>query len=1341
MGSWRTKTNITTQLIFVQPKRFTIFRSNFSKMKKIHQIIAYTKIATSLFLLFLCATTGWTKEKYRPQIVNPVLEPWQWAEYPELDTVQVNCLSRSRNGSLWIGTGTHAIYHDGYQLHAMEVDSTQLISMAHDRGQNLLIATQQGIYRYIDNLLEPLLKVHFSGQHQFLTDKNGYIWIGSPHGLLKITPWHIRCFNPEGIFELAPDGSITNRVASFTNIGQSVHNIHEIDFPLFKIHNDEHDIFWAACQYKGYEIAEIRNLHNVFTQSDWSYHHVDKLRAEGMSGICRNGNTLLITSGNPNIGIQALNLTNEQVSTINLSSIGGDDLHTAMFKTSDGKIWIGGHSKIYTLQDQDWRLYQYPEVKLPLSYISIFIDSNDHIYMNGTGMFRKLEYANGSYTTFQGLNFQCNTPDYRNWFTTRDGMVVEADSSLTNFYRYNTRDGLMDMTMLLYFSKKGQLWAAGSHLGEASVAQFDGQKWIKHTFPDFHFGISYDGVKELGDSSIVFSSNGVLSFVSPNPGGLIEYHYPSRQWRTYHWPQVPQRIPSVDQTSDGRLWFSGGAISYFDGKNTTAIDSLKHSSGWTDDIVVGSENQIWAAQGGIGLFHFDGKKWQRFGVKNGLASNMVTNLYFENEHSLLIATDNGISCFDGKQFISHIMHPNIGIAREKGTIRLSTNRNIWINQGSREWYLYDMKNTRSLPQDITKAICYHRDTNAPDTYITFAENEIPPEGNVLIRFDGKDFMHKTSSDKLQFSYRINQGEWSLFSNDKSALLLDLTHGDYIFEVRTRDMDLNIDESPAMVQFVVQAPVHKRAWFILTILGFLSIIIYLQIRLYIRNKEIHELDQFKLRLFTDISHELKTPLTLIMLPLQKLRDLGNVNEASQRYIELIHGNVERLSNLVHQVIDFRRLESKTIVIDPAPADLIQQLQIIYQYYKPLAEEKGFNFILQTDDDELWLDYDTDKLEKMIANLLSNAFKYTPGNGLVELHQHYELSTGTLIISVSDNGPGIPPEMQKNIFNRFYRLKNSQLSKIPGSGIGLSLVKELVSLHHGTIEVLSDGENGTEFRLHLPLKKTDKAKRIKHAKFTDSIQNNSTEKPLLLLIEDEEQMLGFVSEELAEYFEVMPVTTAEKGLECLGQMPDLIISDVMLPGIDGMEFCRRVKESNETCHIPLILLTARDTEENILQGISTGADDYITKPFSMNELKARSLGLIENRKRLSKRFAENKPIKAENFTTHKGDQLFLDKALEVVYQHLDNPEFDVAMFCSLTNTSKTLLYSKLKTLTGQSATEFVRNIRLKEARQMLLDPNNTLSVAEVSYQVGFNDPLYFSRCFKKYFGIPPSEASKL
>ena len=253
--------------------------------------------------------------------------------------------------------------------------------------------------------------------------------------------------------------------------------------------------------------------------------------------------------------------------------------------------------------------------------------------------------------------------------------------------------------------------------------------------------------------------------------------------------------------------------------------------------------------------------------------------------------------------------------------------------------------------------------------------------------------------------------------------------------------------------------------------------------------------------------------------------------------------------------------------------------------------------------------------------------------------------------------------------------------------------------------------------------------------------TTEKQTILLIEDEEPMLRFVSKELNAYFEVKGVSSVEKAFEWLNaEMPDLIISDVMLPGMTGMEFCRKLKSEELTSHLPVILLTARDSEEDIVEGLGAGADDYITKPFRMNELIARCFNLIENRRRMKERFADQEEIESGIFAQNPADQGFLDKSIRIVYENLDNSEFDVPQFCQQMYMSKTLLYSKLKSLTGQSATEFVRNIRLKEAKKLLVNNGHQQTIAEISYRVGFNDPLYFSRCFRKYFGVPPSEVGK-
>ena len=304
-------------------------------------------------------------------------------------------------------------------------------------------------------------------------------------------------------------------------------------------------------------------------------------------------------------------------------------------------------------------------------------------------------------------------------------------------------------------------------------------------------------------------------------------------------------------------------------------------------------------------------------------------------------------------------------------------------------------------------------------------------------------------------------------------------------------------------------------------------------------------------------------------------------------------------------------------------------------------------------------------------------------------------------------------------------------------------ENILLHQGSIEVISDGQNGTSFQVTLPLVPTEKEHEstILTKVNIDFSQFETLEKATILLIEDEEPMLRFVTKELKTYFGVKGVGSVEKALEWLNaEMPDLIISDVMLPGMTGMEFCKKLKSDPQTSHLPVILLTARDSEEDIVAGLDAGADDYITKPFRINELIARCYNLIENRKRLKDKFADLEDLEAITFAQNPADQAFLEKAIRIVFENIDNPEFDVTHFCQQMNTSKTLLYSKLKSLTGQSATEFVRNIRLKEAKKLLLKNGHQQTIAEISYQVGFNDPLYFSRCFRKYFGVPPSEVGK-
>lgn len=1301
------------------------------------------KILTLLGCIFFLQQSM-ASSPYKPRLADPVLEPWRWSNFPEYDTIHIACMVNDEKAGTWMGIGNKAVFYDGYRATSLIPDSTFIQSMILEKERSLLLSTQKGIFRFRNGAFQKILNGNFSAQQNFVCTTLGDVWIGSEHGLLQITPTAIFCLNPEGYFEISGNGDIRKTIRTEKANDYQANSVTHFSYPVNNLCLGSQNHLWMTMNDPDKKVAGIDIGKLQEKLPEWQFLAVPSINIYDISGICENQNSLWITSSNPNTELLQYSFAEKKWKSVNLKSLGGDNVQTSVLAASEEKMWVGGHSKLYLLESGKWTVYQYPEVVLPLSYNRIYLDKQQNLFVFGdNGSLMCLDLSIDRFCTFQGLNFNCNSADGKYWFTTNSGEVVVAESLGGSFRKFDTTDGLMDMAVSLYFSKTTGLWAGGSHHGKAAIARFQNNRWNLIPFPELYLGISYNGIRELGDSCIVFPVNGILELNNNSyQGGFVSYNFRKNAWRSYTKNLVPQRIPSIGMTSDGKLWFSGGGLYKFDGKKTEPCDLPGKAFSWVDDVAVSPTNRIWVAMGGTGLFYHDGKKWTRFTTFNELASNMVTNLLIENDSAVFVASDKGISFFDGKQFIPQIIHPDLNIPRERGFMRKSDDGSLWINMATREWYLYDFKNSAENP-DIFKTTMYRRENHPPQTSISFSNKEISSAGNVIIAYQAVDYRNQTPPSKIQYSYRLNKGNWSPFSVEKSSVFLDLDAGNYTLEVRSRDLDNNIEPHPASISFAVLPPVYLRGWFILTILIFIGIIIWLLLRLYARNKQIHELDQLKLRLFTDISHELKTPLTLISLPLQKMLDKARRKQENTDSLELIYTNVQRLNNLVHQVVDFRRLEAGKIQMEPTAGDVIRHLQNIAHYYKPLAHEKNIRFIFTCNLQEAWIKYDADKLEKIVVNLLSNAFKYTPENEKVELVAEIGQGSDQIQLWVNDSGPGIPKDMQENIFDRFYRLRNEKATRIPGSGIGLSLVKELITLYNGQIEVISDGVHGTSFHVTLPVTPAEKAEPGESSpeKVTAPEKMSKAETATILLIEDEEPMLKFISEELRRYFTVKGFGSVEKAYEWLNEeMPDLIISDVMLPGMTGMDLCRKLKSEHLTSHLPVILLTARDSEEDIVEGLSAGADDYITKPFKMNELIARCYNLIENRRRLKDRFAEQDEPEFKLSAQNLADQQLLDKAFRTVYENLDNTDFDVPQFCLAMNMSKTLLYSKLKSLTGQSATEFVRNIRLKEAKKLLQNNDHQKTIAEISYQVGFNDPLYFSRCFRKYFGVPPSEVGK-
>ena len=546
-----------------------------------------------------------------------------------------------------------------------------------------------------------------------------------------------------------------------------------------------------------------------------------------------------------------------------------------------------------------------------------------------------------------------------------------------------------------------------------------------------------------------------------------------------------------------------------------------------------------------------------------------------------------------------------------------------------------------------------------------------------------------------------------------------------------------------------------------------------------NDKLKLVSQLKLSFFTNISHEFRTPLTLIIGPIEKLlRDRGLTNE-TRSTLEIMNRNAQRLLHLINQIMDFRKIEKGRMELKVAKGNITSFCENVFAAFEPLAQTKSIEFTFEEHEvpAEVW--FDAQKIENVLYNLLSNAFKYTPNNGKVKLMvsglsakearlsipDDSEGGKGPILsIKVIDTGMGISEENLPLVFKRFYRIESEEAFKISGSGIGLALTEELIKTHHGEIYVESVLKEGSTFEVQFPcLENAYSSSELTefHEEGINiheqvALLNNEflvteegdfefaeeqaaideADKSTLLVVEDNKDLRKFMAHRLREKFNVVEAEDGAVGIKAAEQYnPDLIISDVMMPNVDGLELCASLKNSLSTSHIPIILLTAKSAIENQIEGLQIGADDYLAKPFNFDLLETRVTNLIESRKKLREKFAGEYPIQPTEVTTNPKDQKFIERALEVVTDNMADSGFGVKEFVEMMGISRSLLHKKLTGLTELSAAEFINSQRMNKARVLLA--KNELNVSEVAYSVGYNDPKYFSRLFSKTFGQAPKE----
>jgi len=533
-------------------------------------------------------------------------------------------------------------------------------------------------------------------------------------------------------------------------------------------------------------------------------------------------------------------------------------------------------------------------------------------------------------------------------------------------------------------------------------------------------------------------------------------------------------------------------------------------------------------------------------------------------------------------------------------------------------------------------------------------------------------------------------------------------------------------------------------------------------------KLRELDLVRSRYFSNISHEIRTPLTLILSAVEKISE-SSENKETKHSLSVIDINARRLMELMNQLLDLSKLESGAFQIKVTQGNIIRLIDLLILSFNPLAEQKKIRIrsrkktALSESQSCDHLYFDMDVMEKILANLLFNAIKFTPTGGWVDIcagiHQSRKRSN-FLEIVIKDSGIGIPPEKLPFIYERFYQVDNSPGRKFEGAGIGLAYVRELVGVHKGRIVVMSKEHKGTTVRLRLPVdqqaytsaellsafytqRKSEAHPTVHetHPCLTEFIEKNthSQGRHIILIVEDHPEMMRYLRETLKADYITMGASNAVDGLELAQEkIPDLIITDIMMPGMDGYAFCEEIKSNEKTSHIPVIFLTAKTNQTDIIHGLETGADDYLIKPFNTIELKIRVKNMIQSRLTLRKKFTPNTLVKAEEISVTSRDRMFIEKILQLIEENIDNEKFTVELFARSAGMSPSQLHRKLKALTGQSAIQFIRSARMHRAMELL--EKNTGNIAETAYKVGFDDPAYFTRTFKAFFGEPPSAIKK-
>lgn len=1316
-----------------------------------------------------------------------------------LSSNTVHAILKDRYGLLWFGTDDGLNKYDGTdftvyrhnQADPASLRSNDISALHEDQLGQIWVGTVQGSLHLYDRQKDTFIPINANEIVSAITsDHKGEIWVATNSGLLTLNP-------------------VTHKITRFNERQHVAGQIAKGQ--ILSLFQDKKKQMWIGTE-TGLYLFDFRTSRFLPV----SYKHglagsdnsqVKAITDDKLGNIwigTFNGLYQLTADGTP-LQTYRYQVNNQKTISSNMIyAIAAENHH---------RLWICTDGGLNLMDISTGNVTRYaPDTRTPFSLTnksvrSILIDKQGIFwlgtYKGGINKYDKNFTIFGLYRSDPHDPYSLSAPFVTSFAEKKDGDVfVGTDGGGLNLYHWQT-----NLFTKIPVYPKNKLASSGLAIMSLEMSSPD-KLWIG-TFQDGLFALNptsgrYQQFTQNQDTSSL-SSNDIFCMTTDTQGRLwigtngggVNMFDPRTQLFTRHFdPATPPRqrqiplngyIRAIHQDKHGNIWIAshGTGLAIYNPERKKSILLDKQSSNLPSNVVLSihedSKGNIWIGTDGAGLAVFNEKK-RRFSVfahKEGLANGVVHKILEDAQGRIWVSTNQGVSYLDlaTKSFVNYTQHNGLQNYTFVLGAGIRTRDNLLFFGGIQGFNYLD---TRTLSQNNNDIPVILKELRAGNKIITPSDSLIISEHISIAKSIHLEYKQNFSisyaalnySDPLQtvFRYRLEglDGEWHQAGFSKTASYTNLSPGTYTFKVQARNYKGIWNEPGATIQVVVKPPFYMTAYayffYFVVFFGLLFLSRHKGIQ-QLKNKfrqEQHdreierqrEVDEMKIKFLTNLSHELRTPISLILAPLDQLLNRNAPIDKTQ-YVEGIKRNAKRLLNLVDQLLDFKSLQEHESKLDNHRGEIVSFVRETAESFRYLSQTNGIEFIVDSQLDSLYMDFDANKIERVILNLLSNAFKHTPKEGRIMLSIFKSEDSDAqqcLYIQVSDTGIGIPTDKYELIFERFFQHDSPPTLLNQGNGIGLSIVKEFVQMHKGSIHVESQPDHGSVFTVCLPHNRmeappisatTMPANVIESSKSSADhlvlpafkVQTNASVD--ILVIEDNEEFRSYLKENLQTFYRIIEASNGVEGWQkVLSQHPEIIISDITMPEMDGILLSQKIKSDKRTAHIPVILLTASAGEEQELQGLNSGANDYLTKPFNFEILKAKINNLLLLSRLLKSAYTRHIDVTRPEPQLLSGNQKLLTNILAYIDQNLDNsPQLGVEKLSKQLGMSRGTLYNKLLEITGQTPVEFIRTIKLEKAAILL--ETSDLNVSQISYAAGFATPNYFAKSFKAKFNMLPSE----